>query len=98
MTQLATQTNVFFASLLGVPIVAFIGLLSRGKRPGKSFFRFLCIIFILAAALQNIGCGGSFNRTATVTNTTPAGTYYLLVQSSNNAQPYQAVIQVNVIR
>lgn len=51
--------------------------------------------------LQIIGCGGSFNRTTTATNTTPAGVYYLLVQgpgATNTKQLYQAVIQVNVIR
>jgi hypothetical protein len=99
--QLATQTTIFAASFLGVPILALIGYFSRGKRPGRSFVRFLAVVFLLAGVLQSIGCGGSFNRTTTVTNTTPAGTYYLLVQgpgSGTTKQPYQAVVQVNVIR
>jgi len=100
-SQLVTQTNVFFAGVLGVPIVALIGLLTRGKKPGKNFLRFLSVIFILAVAFGNIGCGGNFNRTATLTNTTPAGVYYLIVQgpgTANAKQAYEAVIQVNVIR
>ena len=101
MTQLSMQTNVYFAGLLGIPVLALIGFVSRGKRPSRTFFRFLGAIFILATILQSIGCGGSFNRTTTQTNTTPAGVYYLLVQgpgTTNAKQPYQAVIQVNVIR
>jgi hypothetical protein len=97
----SVRTNIFAASFLGIPVLALIGFLSRGKRPGRSFVRFLALIFLLAGVLESIGCGGSFNRTTTVTNTTPAGTYYLLVQgpgSGTTKQPYQAVVQVNVIR
>lgn len=98
-SHLMTQTGVFTAGLLGVPILALIGYLSYGRRHGRSFFRFLGVISIFAFVLQVIGCGGNFNRTATVTNTTPAGTYYLLVQGEgSDHQHYQAVIQVNVFR
>ncbi len=101
VTQLMTQTNTFLAGLLGIPAFALIGYLTRGKHSRKSFFKFLGVAFIVAAVLQNIGCGGSFNRTTTATNTTPAGVYYLIVQGPGtgaNKQPYQAIIQVNVIR
>jgi hypothetical protein len=101
VSQLMTQTNTFVAGLLGIPVFALIGYLTRGKHSRKSFFKFLGVVFIVAVVLQNIGCGGNFNRTTTATNTTPAGVYYLLVQGPGTGaskQPYQAVIQVNVIR
>ncbi len=101
VSQLATKSDAFLAGLLGVPVLALIGFASRSRRRGRTFLRFLSTIFILGMVLQNIGCGGSFNRTTTVTNTTPAGVYYLIVQgpgTANTKQPYQAIIQVNVIR
>jgi len=105
-SQAAAKTDAFLAGLLGVPILAFIGFLSRRKNPQRSFFRFLCGIFAIVLILQSVGCGGSFHSTgikgpAQVGESTPVGSYYLLVQgpgTGNTKQLYQAVIPVTVIR
>jgi hypothetical protein len=98
--MLTDRTSVFTASLLGIPILALIGFLYGGKSSGKTFFRFLAIVFMMATVLQGIGCGGSFTRPSTVTGgLTPAGSYLLLVQGTGtDKQVYTAVVQVNVVR
>ena len=102
--ELTRQTSAFLAGLLGIPILALVGFLSRGKKQQRNFFRFLCVIFMAALVLQAVGCGGNFTSNAkggAVVNPTPVGTYYLLVQgpgTDNTKQPYQAVVQVNVFR
>jgi len=98
--MLTDRTSVFAASLLGIPILALIGFLYGGKSSGKTFFRFLAIVFMMATVLQGIGCGGSFTRPSTVTGgLTPAGSYLLLVQGTGtDKQVYTAVVQVNVVR
>ena len=76
-------------------IVLFGSLRSR-RRGYKRLLQFLGIALVLLVLLQGIGCGGGFNRPATVSGT-PTGAYNLLVQgtgSDNNT--YSAVVPVNV--
>jgi hypothetical protein len=99
IAQLMGDAKVFAPSLIGIPVLALMGLLRRGRSSRKTFFRFLSIVFIFALALQVIGCGGHFTRPASLTNTTPGGSYLLLVQGTgSDNQTYEAVIQLSVIR
>jgi large repetitive protein len=99
LTQLVTNTGIFAASLVGIPILALLAFL-RGKKSSRStFFRYLGVLFIAAVITQAIGCGGHFTRTATNTGLTPPGTYLILVQGTgSDGLTYDAVIQVDVTR
>jgi len=99
LAQLENHTSIFAAGLIGIPVLALLGLLGSGKISGRTFFRFLGIVFVAASVMQTIGCGGHFTRTTTNTGLTPPGTYLILVQGTgSDGQTYDAVIQVNVTR
>jgi hypothetical protein len=96
---IASHTNFLLAGLFGIPVFGLIGFL-RGRRTfGSAIFRLVAIFTICIAALQVLGCSGSFQRsTTTGTNlTTPPGTYFIQVQGTgSDGNKYQAVLQVNV--
>jgi hypothetical protein len=97
--QLVTSTGAFAASLIGIPVLALLGFLRGGASSRRSFFRYLGVLFIAAAVMQAIGCGGHFTRTTTNTGLTPPGTYLVLVQGTGgDGLTYDAVIQVDVTR
>ncbi len=97
--QLVTNTGIFAASLIGIPVLALVGFLRGGKSSRRSFFRYLGVLFIAAAVMQTIGCGGHFTRTTTNTGLTPPGTYLVLVQGTgSDGLTYDAVFQVDVTR
>ena len=94
------HSTLLVAGLLGIPLFGLFGLISGRKPLRSNFFRLLAIVAIGVAALQTLGCGGSFHpgssTSTTATGTTPAGTYYLLVEGTANGNKYDAVIEVIV--
>jgi len=99
MAQLASNKGIFAAGLIGIPALALVGLLRGRKSAKRTFFRYLGMLFIAAAVMQAMGCGGHFTRTTTNTGLTPPGTYLVLVQGTgSDGLTYDAVIQVDVTR
>jgi hypothetical protein len=96
---LAKPPSFLFAGLFGIPAFALLGLLRGRKSTRSAILRLMAILVICAAALQVVGCSGSFtNSNTTGTNlSTPPGTYYLQVQGTGtDGNKYQSVIQLNV--
>jgi hypothetical protein len=93
------HSDLLVAGVFGLPFFGLVGLLSR-KRGRMAFFQLMGLVAISIAALQTMGCGGSFHSTTTTTTsggTTPPGVYYLLVQGTgSDGNTYQAVLPVNV--
>ena len=95
------RSNLLLAGVLGIPFFGLIGLLRGRKRMARDIFRLVAILAIGMAALQAIGCGGSFHTNTTSVasgGTTPPGIYYLQVQgtgSDNNT--YEAILQIDVL-
>ena len=93
----ARRSGLLVAGLFGLPLFGLLGIFGR-KRTRKTFYRLLVLLAVGVAALQSMGCGGSFHTSSTtVSGTTPPGVYYLLVQANgSDGNTYQAVLQLDV--
>ena len=83
---------------LGIPLFGLLGLV-RGRRSlRQAMLRMLGLAILSVAAIQAIGCSGSFTQTtAPVVGQTPPGNYYLLIQGTgSDGNTYDSVLQVNV--
>jgi sugar lactone lactonase YvrE len=99
--QVSGPSNLLLAGMFGLPILLLAGSL-RSRRAFKAvLFRLLAIVALGIAAMQTMGCGGSFTSAyKPVVGTTPPGNYYLLIQGTTgtgvNKSTYSSVFQVNV--
>ena len=94
------NTGLLVAGVLGIPFFGLMGVLRRKNKKARSvFFRLMALFALGIAALQAMGCGGSFHTTTTRTSggTTPPGAYYLLVEGTgSDGNTYSAVLQLDV--
>lgn len=95
-----SNTAVFAASMIGLPILLLLGFMPGGKSSRKVLYRYLGLACMLVLLLQGTGCsGGHFTAPPSTSGTTPPGSYNILVQGQGtDNQTYQAVIQLNVTR
>lgn len=97
--QLAGRSNYVAASVLGIPLLGLLGLLGGRRKSGAAIFRMFAVLVIVVAAMQVMGCGGSFKQPTSVSGSTPPGSYSVLVQGTgSDNQVYQAVVELNVTR
>jgi hypothetical protein len=91
------RSDLLVAGVFGLPFFGLIGLFG-GKRTRRAFYQLLVLFAIGIAALQTMGCGGSFHSSSTtVSGTTPPGVYYLMVEGTgSDHNTYEAVLQVDV--
>ncbi len=85
------------AGLFGIPFFGLVGFLRR--RTNRAFFSLLAFAALGFAALQGMGCGGSYHTSATPVSggTTPPGAYYLLIEGTgSDGNTYSAVLQLDV--
>jgi hypothetical protein len=96
--QLENRSTIFAAGLLGIPLLALLGVVRGRKSFRKAIFRALAIVAIGVAGMQTMGCGGSFKSTTTQSQgKTPPGSYFLLIQATgSDHNTYEAVLSVNV--
>jgi len=96
--QLENRSTIFAAGLLGIPLLALLGVARRRKSFGAAIFRALAIVAIGVAGMQTMGCGGSFKATTIQSQgKTPPGSYFLLIQATgSDHNTYEAVLSVNV--
>jgi large repetitive protein len=94
------HSGLLVAGLFGIPIFGLLGILRGRKRIRSDIFRLVILLAVGIAAMQAMGCGGSFSPNGSTTTsskgTTPPGTYYLLVQGTSGGTSYDAVLQVVV--
>jgi hypothetical protein len=92
------HSDVLIAGVFGLPFLGLLGL-AGGKRTRKAFYQLLVLFAFGVAALQTMGCGGSFHSSTTTVSggTTPPGVYYLLVEGTgSDGKTYEAVLPVDV--
>ena len=98
-TDLGNRHSVLLvAGVFGIPFIALIGVL-RCRQVKRGFFIFLAFVALSIAALQGMGCGGSYHSNATTVSggTTPPGAYYLLVTGTDKSgNTYSSVLALNV--
>jgi hypothetical protein len=96
----SSHSGLLVAGLFGIPIFGLLGILRGRKGIRSDIFRLAVLLAIGIAAMQAMGCGGSFTPNGSTTTsskgTTPPGTYYLLVQGTSGGTSYDAVLQVVV--
>lgn len=85
------------AGLFGIPLIGLVGF--RRRRASRAFFSLLAFAALGFAALQGMGCGGSYHTSTTPVSggTTPPGAYYLLIEGTgSDGNTYSAVLQLDV--
>jgi hypothetical protein len=90
--------SLLVAGIFGIPFMALIGVLRR-RQMKRGLYSLLVFVALGIAALQGMGCGGSYHSTATTVTggTTPPGVYYLLITGTDkNNNTYSSVLQLNV--
>jgi hypothetical protein len=96
----SSHAGLLVAGLFGIPLFGLLGILRGRKGLRSDLFRLAILLAVGIAAMQAMGCGGSFSPNSSTTTsskgTTPPGTYYLLVQGTSGGNTYDAVLQVVV--
>jgi hypothetical protein len=92
------HSPLLVAGVFGIPFFGLVGFLRR-RSAKLSVFRIIAFAAIGFAALQGMGCGGSYHTSTTQVSggTTPPGVYYLQVQGTgSDHNTYSAVLQLDV--